>query len=72
MRKVIQPVISTATAERFVTAAGEPRPYAFLQSLVQQNESSSMCRKHGVMKVQHTYGPQLQVCPECFPAEVLV
>lgn len=60
-----------ATVVRFVREASRPRPYRFLHSLIQHEDSAPRCRKHDVPKVPHKYGEQLLVCPECFPAEAV-
>lgn len=63
-------MITRSTVERFLTACSRPRPYRFLDSLVQDGDTAPRCRKHGIEKARHSYGSELWVCPECFPAEV--
>lgn len=62
-----------ATVARFVRDASQPRPYRFLHTLISDTDNKPpRCRKHDVPKVAHTYGPQLTVCPVCFPAEAVI
>lgn len=64
-------MITAHTVDRFVQAASAPRPYEFLKYLVSTDTAPLTCRQHQVNKTSHVFGPQLNVCPMCFPAEAL-
>lgn len=62
-------MIDKSAVTRFLRKCGTPQPYRFLTALVAEDYDPPKCRQHGELKVEHTYGTQLWVCPKCFPAE---